>query len=1141
MAIRVALNHRTVYRYDQPVWLSPHVVRLRPAAHCRTPVQAYSLRVSPADNFTNWMQDPYGNWQARLVFPKKTTELAVEVDLVAELVTINPFDFFLEQYAQNFPFKYDALLAHELVPYLVPVAAGARVEAIVETFRKRDQRTVDFLVDLNMEVHKAVNYVIRLEPGIFTPEQTLEGAKGSCRDSAWLLVAILRKLGLAARFVSGYLIQLKPDVKSLDGPSGTTVDFTDLHAWCEVYLPGAGWVGLDATSGLFCGEGHLPLAATADPQTASPITGFFSLDDSEIVTRDPDISRPDANKPKEKFEFHMSVTRLHEDPRVTKPYTPEQWTAIEKMGHQVDADLQAYDVRMTMGGEPTFVSVDDFDGAEWNTEALGPNKRRLGDDLIRRLKHHFAPQGLLHHGQGKWYPGESLPRWSFQLIWRKDGEPVWNDPKLLADEKTRYHFNDNHARDFIRRLAEKLGVNPRHAIPGFEDVWYYLWKERRLPTNVDPFENKLENKEDRERIAQVFEQGLDKTIGYALPLRKYHYIDGSSQWLSGAWFFRPERMYLIPGDSPMGYRLPLDSIPWVAQEEYPFLHEQDPTELRGPLPSRAALSGQRFIAPSNRMRDVQRIAEQTLGGQLVRERRQRDFENMGKEPVMFESAPWIIRTAICAEARDGVLHLFMPPTQYLEDYLELVTHIEAVAGELQLPVRIEGYPPPFDSRLNVIKVTPDPGVIEVNTHPVTGWSELVANTKVLYEQARLARLGTEKFMIDGRHTGTGGGNHIVVGGPTPADSPFLRRPDLLRSLIGFWHNHPSLSYLFSSIFLGPTSQAPRIDEARNDQVYELEIAFRQIPEPGTWIQPWLIDRIFRNILIDSTGNTHRAEFCIDKLYSPDTASGRLGLVEFRAFEMPPHWQMSMAQHLLLRALVAAFWREPYRQPLVRWRTEIHDRFMMPHFVKADLDDALRELTGWGYGLDPTWFDTHVEFRFPIYGSVAPRGVKMELRQAIEPWHVMGEEGTPGGTVRFVDSSVERIQVKVDGMTDPRHVLLCNGHRVPLHPTGTIGQCVAGVRYRAWQPASCLHPTIGVHSPLVFDLVDTWNGRSVGGCTYHVAHPGGRSFSTFPVNALEAESRRVARFFGMGHTPGLMNLPPARTSRDFPMTLDLRAV
>ncbi len=609
------------------------------------------------------------------------------------------------------------------------------------------------------------------------------------------------------------------------------------------------------------------------------------------------------------------------------------------------------------------------------------------------------------------------------------------------------------------RLAERLGVEPHFVIPGFEDVWYYLWKERRLPTNVDPFKSKLENEQERERLAKLFEKGLDKITGFVLPIRRDRFAAGTGAWVSGEWFLRPERMYLTPGDSAMGFRLPLDSLPWVDKSQFPHILPQDPWAQRYALPPRDGISQSNYLIgqpePISMPGQVPGFDEQTREENIARggaaggatggagttgadltgadpqaggpgDRKMSPAETEWRRrmrsavptlpPARGQSAPWLVRTALCTELRGGALRVFMPPVRYLEDYLELVAAVEDTAGDLGFPVLIEGYTPPYDPRLLDIKVTPDPGVIEVNTQPVENWDELVRNTNIIYEEARLTRLGTEKFMLDGRHTGTGGGNHIVIGGASPADSPLLRRPDLLRSLIGYWHNHPSLSFLFSGLFVGPTSQAPRVDEARNDQVYEMEIAFGEIPDKGERCLPWLVDRIFRNLLVDVTGNTHRAEFCIDKLYPPEDVNRRLGLLEMRAFEMPPHARMSLTQHLLLRALIARFWNDPYKAKLVHWGTEIHDRFMLPHFVHEDLDDVLYETRLAGFPIKKEWFSSHMEFRFPHFGTVQQRGVNMELRQAIEPWHVLGEEPSGGGTVRYVDSSLERLQIKVDGMT-----------------------------------------------------------------------------------------------------------------------------
>jgi len=1150
MSIHVALHHRTHYQYDRLVTLGPQTIRLRPAPHSRTRILAYSLRVAPEKHFINWQQDPQSNYLARLVFEQPTRELCVEVDLVAEMAVLNPFDFFLEPQAEKFPFNYDSALDHELAPFQRKCWLTPKFMAYLRTLRRdllgdaslhrkkseirnpkseTDQpRTNDFLVAVNQRLWKDIKYAIRLEPGVQTPEETLVKASGSCRDSAWLLVQLLRHCGLAARFVSGYLIQLKADVKALDGPSGAEKDFTDLHAWCEVYLPGGGWIGLDPTSGLFAGEGHIPLACTPDPSSAAPISG--GVDECEC-----------------KFGFEMTVTRIHESPRVTKPYTEEQWTNIEKLGHTIDVDLKKHDVRLTMGGEPTFVSVDDPDGAEWNFTAMSHKKRVLSGELIKRLRNKFAPGALLHYGQGKWYPGEPLPRYALGAYWRKDGVPVWKDDSLIADESKNYGHGPKEAKELAMRLAKTIGVNPKHLIPAYEDAFYYTWKERRFPTNVTPEKSNLKDKQERERIARIFQQGLGTVVGYTLPIKR-GWLGNQPGWISGAWFLRDDdTLWLIPGDSAMGLRLPLDSVPWVAEKNYPWLRQQDPSqpdlpELPKEFPYRQQMVRGRAAAVPAGYGPGQRA--QKLGKPEKYLELPKPDEDPNRRPVQGESAPWIIRTALCVEPRDGRLHVFMPPVEKTEDYLDLIAGIETTAAETGLPVVIEGETPPKDPRLNKLAVTPDPGVIEVNMHPSKTWAELVERTTVLYEEARLTRLGTEKFMVDGRHTGTGGGNHIIIGGETPPDSPVLRRPDLLRSLLAYWQNHPSLSWLFSGLFIGPTSQAPRIDEARNDSLYELDVAFkemeRQIHRHGN-TPPWLVDRLFRNLLIDASGNTHRAEFSIDKLFAPESSSGRLGLVEMRAFEMPPDARMSLAQHLLLRGLVSKFWKEPYTNGLVRWGTDIHDRWMLPHFCETDFKDVIGDLREAGYPFEFEWFAPHFEFRFPRIGDLEQRDLQIELRTALEPWHVLGEEPGGGGTVRYVDSSVERLQVKARGLAGDRFAITCNGHRVPLHPTGTNGEGVAGVRYRAWQPPVCLQPTIGSHAPLRFDLYDTWNQRSLGGCTYHVAHPGGLSYETFPVNSYEAESRRLSRFFRHGHSHGRKIIPAPTTNSDFPFTLDLRNV
>ena len=1053
MGKKVAVHHESRYSYEHPVSLGPQTIRLRPAPHCRTPIVSYSLEIKPADSMCSWQFDPLANHVARVVFPNKTSEFSVTVDLVADMIPVNPFAFLLEPEAEKAPFTYKPDVARNLEPFLSVEPAGFYLTEFVDSFRGT-QPTVALLLDLNERIHNQVTYTTRLEHGVQTCEQTLSMGTGSCRDSSWLLVQVCRQLGIAARFVSGYLIQLAED-ESLAGGVGRKTDSADLHAWAEVYLPGAGWVGLDPTSGLLTTEGHIPLACSSKPGDAAPIGGTVERAGVE-------------------FTYEMTVRRLDEPPSLTSPFSEHDWRKIRELAYDVDRDLKTQDVRLTMGGEPTFVGLDEPESAQWNLEALGLQKRSSGLALIRSIRQRTAPGGLLHFGQGKWYPGEPVPRWAFHCITRKDGVPVWEDCDLFALEGKNDANGNAEAYAFLQALSRRLGAEPENILSAMEPL-----AEQEEPT------------------------------GFVLPLRRRQ-PGGQLTWSSQLWFKRPEKFTLSVGDSPIGYRIPVEMMPWVAPDTLSYEMDE---EGQVKLPSTVARRPEMF---------------------------RQDPKHDTLPPISADaaSARELIRPSLCVQAREGRLHVFLPYVSVLADYLDLVAAIEETSEHLQKQIWIEGYPAPPDPRIQVFSLTPDPGVLEVNMPPTSDWDELETLNEILAEETQQHRLIAAKFGYDGTHLATGGGSHITLGGPSLAESPILRRPDMLRSLVSFWQNHPSLSYLFAGMYVGPTSQYPRVDEARVDALYELEVAFSHLPKGEC--PPYIVDGLFRNLLVDVTGNSHRAEFCIDKLYPPVGQGLQLGLLELRAFEMPPHYRMGLLQTLLVRALVTLFWKEPFTGGLLRWGTALHDRFMLPHFVERDFIDVLDALRNAGYPFEDKWFASHLEFRFPKIGEIESDGVRLELRQALEPWNVLAEETTSGGTGRSVDSSLERIQVKVTGLSmASRYAVSCNGRRVPLHSSGAHDEALAGIRYRARRLSAALHPTIPVHTPLTFDLIDTWKNRSVGRCIYYASQPDGSLYTNRPADAAEAKERRLRRFVITTPPEGAVATPPLENNPIFPMTLDLR--
>jgi len=1085
--VRLHLLHRSVYTYPSPAALGPHRLRLRPANHTAARIESYGLSV-PATASLRWQQDPFGNHVAHVGFEKGTrlSELELRVELALDIRPVNPFDFFIDERCKEMPFQYPAELQKDLLPFLdredEQLRAGARLESFLSGL-PRGGKTIDVVVELNRAVNRALRYVVREEPGIWTPEETLANGCGSCRDSAVLLMAALRSRGLAARFASGYLVQLADEGMIPDAPKGVGRDVADLHAWTEVYLPGGGWIGLDATSGLLCGEGHIPLACTARPALATPVEGTSDV-------------------PAERVTFEMKVARLGHEPRPTAPFTEETWTELLAAGDRADTALANQGLVLTLGGEPTFTSREHPAAPEWNGEALGPTKLPQGARLVNELRRRLCPGAALMHRQGKLYPGEPLPRWALDLVARRDGLPVWSAaaPVSAAAPINERPPTLEDARRLADELERRLGLSGS-VIPAFEDPWHHLREEAALPVDVDPLHAGLDDPEERQRLSRVLSHGLTREAGYVLPLARE-----ADRWRTDRWSFRRGQLFLIPGDSPVGLRLPLPSIAGTALTV-------EPVEPEPPGPP-----------------DPRRASSDTAGG-------------TPQQPRLPTAAPpparTSLRTALCVEARGGRLRVFLPPLATTADFLSLVGQIDEACRQLELDADLEGYPPPPGPELVRLSVTPDPGVLEVNLPPSEGTREHAALMAEVFDAALRAGLTSEKYLLDGRMAASGGGHHLTLGGRTALESPFVRRPDLLASLVTFLQHHPSLSYLFTGLFVGPTSQAPRVDEARHDALYELEIALARAFDRAAPAPPWLGDLLFRHLLVDVTGNTHRAEISIDKLHDWRTPQGRQGLLELRAFEMPPHPRMASAQMTLLRSLVAAFSAEPYQAPLVRWGTELHDRFLLPTWLWRDFEDVLAYLGRQGLPLPADAYRAFLDLRCPVVGRAQAGDVAVEIRNAIEPWHVLGEEATATGTSRYVDSSMERIEARVEGLVDGRHQVLVNGLTLPLRSTGARGEWVGGVRFRAWAPPHSLHAHIGIHHPIRIDVLDAWTRRSIGACAYHVWHPEGRGYDTPPLTRFEAAARRAQRFTIESPLPWPVSPRPTTPHPDMPYTLDLR--
>jgi uncharacterized protein (DUF2126 family)/transglutaminase-like putative cysteine protease len=1083
--VRVVIQHRSRYVYPRPARLGPQVIRLRPADHARARIEHYQLVIEP-EHRLHWQRDPHGNHLARVTFKagQAAAALDVLVEIAVDIRPSNPFDFFIDQRAKQLPFAYPDGLDAELAPYLdtgdPAYRLGRRgIELLAELPATGD--TLGVLVGLNSRVRERIAYVIRDEPGVWTPEETLGHGRGSCRDTAVLLVALMRARGFAARFVSGYLVQLTDEGMIPDEPRGVDRDVIDLHAWAEVYVPGGGWIGFDGTSGLLCGEGHIPLAATASPGHAAPLEGTSDVAASEAV-------------------FTTHIARLGHEARPTAPYPDEVWAALEAGGERADAALAAAGLEVWIGGEPTFTARTDQAQPEWQGGALGPDKWLRGRRLARELRDRLAPGGLILHRAGKHYPGESLPRWALDVIARRGGPPLWPERptrSTVADAAVAPSTaaSVEAARRFGEALAAALGV-ASELHPAFEDPWEVVRAEAGLPIDVDPRTAGLDDPEQRRRLSRILDRGAGGVVGWVLPLARTEMPDAreasDAPWRTERWKLRRDHLFLLWGDSSIGLRLPLGSITGAEPPEW--AGAPDLPDPRRDVPPDGA-------------------------------------------PDRGEDAPGI-RTALAIEPRDGELWVFLPPVAQFTDFCALIAAIDRAREATGLAVELEGYaPPPSPDRLR-FAVTPDPGVLEVNLPPAATCREATALYHAMFDAGLAAGLTAERHLLDGRTAGTGGGNHITIGGPTAERSPWLVRPDLLASLLTFTQHHPSLSYLFTGLFVGPTSQAPRVDEARHDALYELEIALPRLYDAPP---AWQVDALLRHLLVDIAGSTHRAEISIDKLFDPETPYGRQGLVELRAFEMPPHPRMLAAQAILVRALVAAFTAAPYRHPLVRWGQELHDRFLLPYYLWHDFEDVLAHLAAHGVALPTDGYRPFVELRCPLAGAIEVGPARVEVRSAIEPWHVLGEEATQHGTARYVDSSVERLELRTIGLDPERYAVCVNRVVLPLRPAAGRDVRVGGVRFRAWCPPHALHPHLGIHHPLRIDVIDTWGQRGVAGAAYHVWHPEGRGFDAPPLTRVEADARRIRRFTHEGPSPWPLELRTVAPHPDQPYTLDLRRI
>lgn len=741
---------------------------------------------------------------------------------------------------------------------------------------------------------------------------------------------------------------------------------------------------------------------------------------------------------------------------------PDLNPLFDTQGRLADQKLAAQKLILTQGGEPTFVPQENS-APEWNLAALGPEKLHYARKLARELAASLFKGGVVIQSFGKQYPNEPLPRWQVSIYRSRKGEPLWRDLDRLRLDQTKVKASDPAMpAKFIARLAQALDLES-HELPAFENLAAKLQSidsestKRLLPRF---------SRRERAFISNPLPQDRDETwqsyfepAGWVLPLS---HEDG--KWITGKWELPDDDdLVLIPGDSPVGLRLPLSE-----------------------LPEDSLLSG------------------------------------------------------LSVECRDGELIVFLPPLPSFKVFAELVRILETLATELDLPpLRLEGYNPPGHADAESIAFTSDPGVLEVNLPPAASWPAYARVIRGLFAATESIGMQGYKFQMSGRKVSTGGGAHIILGGPSIEQNPFIARPNLLSSFLRFLQNHPAMSYAFSGLFTGPSSQAPRIDESAYALPYELGITLKDLAAMAAPGDPVKIDAMLRNLLMDWNGNTHRAELSVDKFYNYNASNGQNGLIEFRAFEMVAEPDALLGPNLLLRALTACFAEKPYDAPIVDWREQLHDRYALPHFLRQDLHAIVTYLNGHGFAFPADTFDAQLDFRFPVITQFKTDAMQWTLRHALEPWPVMGEHE---GTGRVVDSTTDRLELSVTGL--PKDAVLgatVNGIALPLTRLKD-GTAVAGIRYRLFDNPWGLQPQIKAHSPLRIEFHTGAKHRIVHAFEFLNWKRHGEGYDGLPADA-DAAAARVAERINLREDLVGTSAPIKETTNSAraPLTLDLRGL